>query len=157
MEKCELCPRKCRVDRNKEYGFCGAKTLKVAKVMRHFWEEPIITGKKGSGTIFFSHCSLKCCYCQNYKISHDGLGKEITVIELADIFKLLERNGVENINLVSPTHYTKEIIEALKIYKPKIPIVWNTSGYENIETIKKLKKFVDIFLCDFKYFDDTLA
>ncbi len=157
MNKCELCPRKCGVDRNKSVGFCGAKSLKIAKVMKHFWEEPIISGKNGSGAIFFSHCSLKCCYCQNFQISHDGLGKDVSVKELADIFKILEESGVENINLVSPTHYTNEIIEALEVYKPKIPIVWNTSGYESVETIKKLKKYVDIFLCDFKYFDNILA
>ncbi|MDD4111402.1 MAG: radical SAM protein, partial [Clostridia bacterium] len=157
MPKCELCPRKCGIDRDKDSGFCGAKTLKIAKVMRHFWEEPIISGKNGSGAIFFSHCSLKCCYCQNYKISHEGLGKEISINELADIFKLIEKSGVENINLVSPTHYTNEIIEALRIYKPKIPIVWNTSGYENVETIKKLRNYIDVYLCDFKYFDNELA
>lgn len=157
MELCNQCPRNCKIDRKSKIGFCGASTLKIAKVMKHYWEEPIISGKNGSGTIFFSHCSLKCCYCQNFEISHKGIGKDISINDLANIFKLLEDSGVNNINLVSPTHYTNEIIQALKIYKPKIPIVWNTSGYETVENIEKLKDYVDIYLCDFKYFNNELA
>lgn len=155
--KCELCPRKCCVNRKTTAGFCGAKNLKVAKVMLHKWEEPIISCGKGSGAIFFSHCSLKCVYCQNFEISHEGEGKEISVFELAEMFKNLEQQGAANINLVSPTHYTNEIIEALKIYRPKIPIVWNTSGYEEVSTIRKLKNYVDIFLTDLKYSSSKLA
>lgn len=157
MNKCGICPRKCSIDRKKQIGFCGAKKLKIAKVMRHFWEEPSISGKRGSGAIFFSHCSLKCCFCQNFEISHIGLGKEISIKQLVEIFKLLEESGVENINLVSPTHYLNEIVEALKIFKPRIPIIWNTNGFELASTIKKLEKFVDIFLCDFKFFDNSIA
>lgn len=155
--KCNLCPRECGVDRNKTFGFCGAKNLKIAKVMKHFWEEPIISGTKGSGAIFFSHCSLKCCFCQNYEISHLGKGENISVEQLVNIFKNLENEGVHNINLVSPSHYTNEIISALKIYKPKIPIVWNSNGYEKVETIKKLKKYVDIYLVDLKFMSSELS
>lgn len=155
--KCYLCPRQCGINRNKTAGFCGAKTLKIAKVQKHFGEEPIISTTNGSGTIFFSHCSLKCFYCQNFEISHNGYGFDITINELANIFKKLEQSDVSNINLVSPTHYTNEIIEALKIYKPKIPIVWNSSGYETVENIKKIKPFIDIYLPDFKYSNNELA
>lgn len=155
--KCNLCPRKCGIDRTKTAGFCGAKSLKVASVMKHFWEEPIISGTKGSGAIFFSHCNMKCSFCQNYQISHEGLGEEITVQKLADIFKKLEAEGVHNINLVTPSHYVNEIIEALSIYKPNIPIVWNSSGYEEVETIYRLKGIVDIFIPDFKYVDSDLS
>lgn len=157
MSVCDLCPRSCGIDRNKKVGFCGAKNLKIAKVMKHFWEEPIVSGTEGSGAIFFCYCSLRCMYCQNYAISHLGEGKEINTNTLALLFKQLEQSGVHNINLVSPTHYTDQIIEALNIYRPNIPIVWNTSGYEKKETIEKLKNYVDIFLCDFKYFDNALA
>ena len=139
-------------------GFCkSSNTVLVSKVMLHQFEEPIISGTNGSGAIFFANCTLKCIYCQNSEISSDGNGKEITVHTLADLFKQLESAGAHNINLVTPTHYTKQIIEALKIYKPKIPIVWNTSGYEKPETIKQLKGFIDIFLTDFKYFSSELS
>ncbi|MGD9901594.1 MAG: radical SAM protein [Spirochaetales bacterium] len=154
---CNICPRNCNINRNEKAGYCGAKTLKIAKIMKHFWEEPIISGTNGSGAIFFSYCNLKCLYCQNYELSHGGLGRELTIKELADIFKELEQSGAHNINLVTPTHYTDEIIEALKIYRPNIPIVWNTSGYESVDTIKKLKDYVDVYLCDFKYADNKLA
>lgn len=154
MEKyCKICPRQCKVDRDSKLGFCGqSNTVKVAKVMLHQWEEPIISGGKGSGAIFFSGCNLKCIYCQNYQISSLGEGKEISVETLADLFKQLENSGAVNINLVTPTHFTSQIIKALKIYKPKIPIVWNTSGYESVSTIKKLKKYVDVYLTDLKYY-----
>ena len=159
MEKyCKICPRNCRVDRNEKFGFCGmSNTVKVAKVMLHQWEEPIISSGNGSGAIFFSGCNLKCIYCQNYQISSLGEGKEITVEKLADLFKQLEEKGAVNINLVTPTHYTNQIIKALKIYRPKVPIVWNTSGYETVQTIKKLKKYVDIYLTDLKYFSRKLS
>jgi len=156
---CQLCPRNCKVNTLLNKGYCGkfGKDVKIAKVMRHMWEEPIISGKKGSGAIFFSHCSLKCCFCQNYCISHLGSGKSFTDSELANIFKLLEDSNVENINLVTPTHYTNNIINALNFYKPSLPIVWNTSGYEKASTIDKLKDYVDIFLFDFKYFSSELS
>lgn len=159
MDKiCNICPRNCHVNRNLTSGFCGAtNTLKVSKVMLHHWEEPPISGTNGSGAIFFSHCNLKCIFCQNYEISSNGAGKEISVETLISIFKQLEKVHAHNINLVSPTHYSKQIIEALKIYKPSIPVVWNSNGYESAETIKALKGLVDIYLCDFKYFDNNLA
>lgn len=155
---CNICPRKCNVDRKVNIGFCKASNdIKVAKYMLHFWEEPIISGDNGSGAIFFSHCNLKCVYCQNYKISSVGQGKIITQEQFIDIMKELEQLGANNINLVSPTHYTYQIIEALKKYKPKIPIVWNSSGYEDDLTIKNLKDLVDIYLVDMKYMDNNLA
>lgn len=155
---CNICPRKCNVDRKVNIGFCKASNdIKVAKYMLHFWEEPIISGDNGSGAIFFSHCNLKCVYCQNYKISSEGQGKIITQEQFIDIMKELEQLGANNINLVSPTHYTYQIIEALKKYKPKIPIVWNSSGYEDDLTIKNLKDLVDIYLVDMKYMDNNLA
>ena len=183
MEKfCDICPRHCHVNRDEKVGFCGATNkVKIAKVMFHGFEEPIISGPEnfcdnqknsedfeigeafnqqsqtGSGAIFFSHCSLKCVYCQNWEISNGGIGKEISTEKLAEIFKKLESAGALNINLVTPTHFATQIVEALKIYKPKIPVVWNTSGFETVETIKMLDGFVDIFLVDFKYFNPQLA
>ena len=145
------------MDRATSTGFCGAKTLKVGCVMKHFWEEPIISGINGSGAIFFSHCNMKCCFCQNYQISHEGIGEEITVKRLAGIFKKLEEEGAHNINLVTGSHYTEEIIAALKIYRPRIPIVWNSSGYEEVKTIKRLAPYVDIFVPDLKYFGSDIA
>lgn len=130
---------------------------KVARAQLHFWEEPCISGEKGSGTIFFSGCSLKCVYCQNGKISADNFGKIITVERLAEIFRELEEKGAHNINLVSPTHYIHSIIKALEIYKPSIPIVYNSSGYENVESLKMLSGYIDIYLIDFKYFDNQKA
>ncbi len=152
---CNICPRKCNIDIDKYKGLCGklGGKIRIAKIMRHEWEEPIISGKRGCGAIFFSHCNLKCCYCQNYQISHLGGGRDFSCNELAEIFKKLEQSDVENINLVTPTHYSNEILTALKIYKPNLPIVWNTSGYDDSETLKKLSDYVDIFLFDFKYFD----
>lgn len=159
MEKlCNICPRKCNVDRISNIGFCKARLKpKISKVMLHYFEEPPISGTNGSGAIFFSSCNLKCIYCQNYEISTECEGKEVSVETLVSLFKQLENAGAHNINLVTPTHYTSQIIEALDIYKPKIPIVWNTSGYENPETIKKLKNYVDIFLTDLKYYSNDLS
>jgi len=154
---CNICPRNCNVNRNNSVGFCNSQNLKVNKVMVHFWEEPIISGKLGSGAIFFSGCNLKCIYCQNYQISSQNYGANITKENLITLIKTLEEKGVNNINFVTPTHFTNQIIEALKIYKPKVPIVWNTSGYEKSDTIEKLKDFVDIFLFDLKYFDSNLS
>lgn len=159
MEKlCNICPRKCNIDRNSTVGFCKAGTLpKISNVMLHYFEEPPISNKNGSGAIFFSSCTLKCVYCQNFDISTKCEGKEISIDTLVSLFKQLENAGANNINLVTPTHYTEQIIEALDIYKPKIPIVWNTSGYESAETIKRLKNYVDIYLSDFKYYSNDLS
>lgn len=155
---CTMCPRKCKVDRKSKVGFCGqTDEIKIAKVMLHMWEEPIISGTNGSGAIFFSGCNLKCIYCQNYQISSLGNGQIISIDKLVDIFKKLEQMGASNINLVTPTHYTNQILQAIDIYRPKIPIVWNTSGYESVETLQKLAKYVDIYLTDLKYYSKSLS
>lgn len=157
--KCNLCPRKCNIDRTEELGFCNQiNDLKISKIMLHKYEEPIISGKKkGSGAIFFSGCNLKCVFCQNYPISQGGKGKIFTISEFIESMKKLEARGANNINLVSPTQFAFQIATALKIYKPKIPVVWNSNGYETEEMIEMLRDLVDIFLVDFKYFDDSLA
>lgn len=155
---CNLCPRKCNVNRDLKSGFCGvSNTLKVARAQLHFWEEPIISGTNGSGTIFFSGCNLKCVYCQNYNISKENFGKDITTQRLAEIFKELENAGAHNINLVTPSHYVKQIVEALNIYKPKIPVVYNTSGYDSVEELKMLEGYVNVYLTDLKYYSSELS
>ncbi len=155
---CNICPRHCNVNRSVKKGFCGlSNNVKVALAKVHYGEEPIISGIKGSGTIFFSGCNLKCVYCQNYNVSHNNYGKEISVKRLAEIFKELEKKGVNNINLVSPTPYAFHIIKALKLYKPKVPVVYNTHGYEDVNTLKALRDYVDIYLTDFKYANNTLG
>lgn len=155
MKECKICPRECGVDRTKNLGFCGCgEKIRVNYVMLHHFEEPIISGDEcgvGSGAIFFAGCNLRCEYCQNYELSHGAVGQDIEIEDLVKIIKGLEDMGAYNINLVTPTHFTMQIIEALKIYKPKIPVVWNTSGYEKPETIEQLRGYVDIFLTDFKY------
>ncbi len=154
---CFLCPRKCGIDRDNKNGFCSQKNvLKIANYSLHEWEEPCISYKKGSGAIFFSGCSLKCVYCQNYEISTLNVGQEITVNQLADIFKELDEKA-DNINLVNPTHFSSLIYEAVKIYKPKNPIIYNTHGYELESEIEKVSKFVDIFLTDLKYYSKELS
>lgn len=160
--KCNLCPRKCNVDRKNQLGLCGASTtIKIARAALHFWEEPCISGEKGSGTIFFSHCSLQCVFCQNYRLSHDHpLGEEITISQFADICLDLQEQGANNINLVTPTHYVPWIVEGIKLAKKRglhLPIVYNTSAYESVETIRMLDGIVDIYLPDLKYFDDQYA
>ena len=158
---CNLCPRKCnslRTESENSNGFCKMPLqLRVARADLHFWEEPSISGKNGSGTVFFSGCPLSCVYCQNYAISHKRGGRDITPDELAEIFKMLEYKGAHNINLVTPTHYVLGIKEALSIYKPKIPVVYNSSGYERIETLKMLEGLVDIYLLDLKYLSNDRA
>ena len=153
---CALCPRNCSVDRTKSKGYCNQGMLKVARASLHKWEEPIISGTSGSGTVFFSGCNLKCVYCQNYEVSR-GKGKAITTNELADIFKRLEDLGAHNVNLVTPTHFVDDIIKACDIYRPIIPIAYNCGGYERPKTLERLKDVVDIFIPDFKYSDDSLA
>ena len=160
-KNCKICPRECGVDRSKQAGACGATDkMKVALVSIHNYEEPCISGTEGSGTVFFSNCNLRCVYCQNFKISRNGYGKEITVQRLADIFIEQQNRGVNNINLVTPTMYVDQIIESIKIARKnglKIPIVYNSSGYEKVETIKKLAGYIDIYLPDFKYASNRLA
>lgn len=157
---CNLCPRKCNAMRsqNEGNGFCGMGELPVvARVAPHFGEEPCISGTKGSGTIFFSGCTLKCVYCQNYEISANHKGKTITPTELANCYKELEQRGVHNINLVTADHFVHSVVESLEIYKPKIPIVYNCSGYTSPKTLSMLDGLVDVYLPDFKYSDDALA
>jgi len=157
---CNLCPRKCNIDRKTQFGYCGqSNVVKIARAELHHWEEPCISATSGSGTIFFSGCSLKCAYCQNYKLSHEGYGKEISVFRLAEIFLELQNKGACNINLVSPTHFALQIIEALKISRDrlKIPVIYNTGGYENISTLRMLKDYIDIYITDIKYFDNVLG
>ncbi len=151
-ESCTLCPRRCGIDRRTERGFCQSGVMpKIARAALHYWEEPCISGTKGSGTIFFSGCNLRCVYCQNRDISSGGFGKEISSERLAEIFKDLEVKGAHNINLVTPTHFVPSITAALDLYRPKIPVIYNCGGYENLETIDALKGYVDIYLTDIKY------
>lgn len=161
LKECNLCPRKCGINRYEKKGFCGAgNKIKLAYYHLHMWEEPVISGKKGSGTIFFSHCNLACCYCQNKKISIDGYGKEISNKKLGEIMLKLQSQGAHNINLVTPTHYVPQIATILHKIKNKnltIPVVYNTSSYENLGTLIIMKNLVDIYLADLKYYDDSLA
>ena len=160
--KCDLCPRKCLVDRKKgEKGICGqTENLKVARAALHFWEEPCISGDAGSGAVFFSGCPLHCVFCQNENIANGTVGKEISVERLAEIFLELQEKGANNINLVTPGHFVPQITKALDLAKQeglKLPIVYNTSSYETVETIKRLEGYVDIYLPDFKYMSPVLS
>lgn len=160
LKSCELCPRRCGADRTKTVGFCGGGALpRLAKAYLHMWEEPCISGTRGSGTVFFSGCSLKCCFCQNYRISAENFGKEILVSRLAEIFLELQDKGAHNINLVSATHYVPQVIEALDLCKGRlnIPVAYNSGGYELPETIEMLRGYVDIFMPDFKYYDSEIS
>ena len=162
LEKCKICPHECQVNRNKEkVGRCRATDkVRIALYSTHDFEEPCISGEKGSGTVFFSNCNLNCIYCQNFEISQLGKGKDITIEELADIFLKQQEKGVENINLVTPTSYVLQMLEAIKIAKRKgliIPIVYNTNAYEKVETLKLLEGYIDIYLPDLKYAEDSLG
>ena len=161
LESCCLCPRNCHINRYQKPGVCGATSkMKIAHYGLHMWEEPIISGEAGSGTIFFSYCNLKCIFCQNYKISTEGYGKEVSKERFQELCLDLQNKKANNINLVTPTHYVPQIVEALQEIKDKslkIPVVYNTSSYENVETIKKLKGIVDIYLADLKYYDNDLG
>ncbi|MBQ3150443.1 MAG: 4Fe-4S cluster-binding domain-containing protein [Clostridia bacterium] len=157
---CNACPRKCNSERSADgdkHGFCRYGTLPVvARASLHFWEEPCISGDKGSGTVFFSGCNLKCVYCQNETISHGGTGKPVTIQRLREIFYELYEKGAHNINLVTPTHFVKAVAEALED-APPIPIVYNCGGYESVETLKMLDGKIQIYLTDMKYADNTVA
>ncbi len=158
MSVCTLCPRRCGVDRSLKPGFCGmGESPRLARAALHFWEEPCISGTRGSGTVFFSGCTLRCAFCQNYEISHLGRGKEITVQRLADIFKMLEDQGAHNINLVTATPFVPAVLDALSLYRPNLPIVWNTGGYEALDTLKLLEGAVDIYLPDLKHVSPRLS
>ena len=162
LENCNICPQECNSNRNKgKIGRCKANDkIRIALYSTHNFEEPCISGEKGSGTIFFSNCNLNCIYCQNYEISQQGKGKDITIEELANVFLRQQEKEVENINLVTPTSYVLHIIEAIKIAKQKgltIPILYNTNAYEKIETLKMLEGYIDIYLPDLKYANNRLA
>ena len=158
MSVCTLCPRRCGVNRSVKTGFCGmGEQPRVARAALHFWEEPCISGARGSGTVFFSGCTLRCAFCQNYEISHLGQGKEISVQRLADIFKELEDQGAHNINLVTATPFAYAVLDALNLYRPRVPIVWNTGGYETLETLKLLEGAVDVYLPDLKHVSPRLS
>lgn len=150
--KCNICPRNCDVDRSTEKGYCGmGEEMYLARAAKHFWEEPPISGTKGSGTVFFSGCSLGCVYCQNYEISHEKKGKAVSEQELSDIFDRLISDGVHNINLVNPTHYVVKIRNVLQNKKPSVPVIYNSSGYEKRNTLKSLRGLIDVYLPDLKY------
>lgn len=156
---CNLCPRGCGVERSADcFGYCGVGELpKIARIAPHYDEEPVISGTRGAGTIFFCGCSLRCVYCQNYAISSQDTGRYITPYQLSEEYKRLESMGVHSIEFVTPTHYTDAILESLAFYRPQLPLIWNTSGYDKIETLKRLEGVVDVWLPDFKYSDNALA
>ncbi len=158
---CLLCPRKCGVNRQISYGVCQVSNkIKIARAALHFWEEPCISGDSGSGAVFFSGCPLHCVFCQNEEISHGKVGKEISVERLAEIYLELQQKGANNINLVTGTHYIPEIVQSVGLSRSlglNIPIIYNTSGYETVESLKCLEGIVDVYLPDFKYMDSDLA
>lgn len=160
--QCNICPRRCGADReNGSLGFCGASNkIRIARAALHFWEEPCLSGKNGAGTVFFSHCNMKCVYCQNYRISTRGAGHEVSIGELAEIFLDLQSRGANNIDLVTPTHYALDIAEAVKKAKNSglhIPVLYNCGGYESVETLKRLEGLIDIYMPDMKYYRDKYA
>ena len=161
ISKCEICPRKCKVNRYEKKGYCRCDDkVRIALVSKHYFEEPCISGRNGSGTIFFSNCNLNCIFCQNHDISQGGKGIDVTIERLAEIMLEQQERGANNINLVTPTMYVEQIIKAIDIAKAgglNIPSVYNTNGYEEVETIKKLNGYIDIYLPDFKYFTNELA
>lgn len=155
---CNQCPRRCNVDRENTLGYCRApNAYKLARASLHFWEEPCISGKSGSGAVFFSGCNLGCVFCQNYEISHKCKGVEVSEERLIRIFEHLVDEGANNINLVNPTHYAVQLAHTLKKYKPPVPVVYNTSGYDSVDTLKLLDGLVDIYLPDFKYMRNDKA
>ena len=162
LSHCQVCPRNCGADRTAgQFGFCRAPYLpKVALVSRHDWEEPPISGTKGSGTVFFSHCNLGCVFCQNHDISQDGFGQEISIERLAEIFLEQQTRGFHNVNLVSAAQFIPQVAKALKLAKEKglsIPVVYNSNGYESVKGLKMLEGLVDVYLPDFKYWNDDLG
>lgn len=161
MPICNACPRKCNVERNiGEFsrGFCKMPYNAVlARASLHLWEEPVISGERGSGAIFFSGCNLRCVFCQNFEISHENFGKQVSKSEFIDIVKRLENQGAHTINLVNPTHFVPFIKEVLSEYKPSVPVVYNTGGYDDVESIRFLDGLIDVYLPDLKYFDSDVS
>ena len=157
LTNCTLCPVECGANRLTGAGACGVSGLKIAKYYLHPFEEPCISHENGSGTIFFCGCNLRCAFCQNYEVSRAERGKAITPNELADIFKELEDMGAENISLVTPTHFNAHLVRAFEIYKPKIPVVYNTGSYEKIESLRRIDPYIDIYLPDMKFYSSALS
>ncbi|MEM4248332.1 MAG: radical SAM protein [Candidatus Nanoarchaeia archaeon] len=161
MPKCNICPRNCNVDRKFQKGACKCgEQILVNTYQLHYWEEPPISAKHGSGTIFFAGCNMNCVYCQNYIISQQIEGEPVSISQLVKIFFELQEKGAHNINLVTPTHFSLQLKEALSIAKKdklKIPVVWNSNAFEKVETLKLLEGLVDIYLPDFRYFDNSVA
>jgi putative pyruvate formate lyase activating enzyme len=161
LESCNICPRSCSVNRYESVGYCRAEMdVRVSKAFLHMWEEPCISGTRGSGTVFFSNCNLGCVFCQNHHISHGGHGKNIGIQRLSDIFIELQNKGAHNINLVTPTHYIPQIKEAIISSKKRgliLPIVYNSNAYENVESLRDLEGLIDIYLPDIKYFSDKYS
>ena len=154
---CSLCPVECGADRTKRAGVCGAQGIKIAKYYLHPFEEPCISFEKGSGTIFFTGCSLRCCFCQNYELSRSQRGKEITPSELAEIFQELEARGAENISLVTAAQFIPYLVAAFQIYRPNIPVVYNSSGYEKLSSLALLDPYIDVYLPDVKFYSPALS
>lgn len=156
---CDLCPRRCHIERSdNRFGYCGVGELpKIARAALHFDEEPPISGKSGAGTIFFSGCNLRCVFCQNYEISAQDTGTVVTPYQLSEEYRKLEALGAQNIEFVTPSHYVHAITESLTYYRPRVPLIWNSSGYDSTETLKMLDGVIDIYLPDFKYSDNALA
>ena len=162
MNGCELCPRQCQIMRNEgKRGFCGeSDEVRLSRAALHMWEEPCISGSEGSGAVFFSGCTLRCVYCQNFHIANSEIGKVVSVMRLSDIFLELQGQGANNINLVTPTHFVPQIIQALDLARQRgmnLPVVYNTSGYEKVDTLRMLEGYVDIYMPDFKYLDNEHA
>ena len=157
MEGCTLCPVACGAQRTTKAGACGVKQVTIAKYCLHAYEEPILSPNHRSGTVFFSGCSLRCVFCQNYEVSRAKLGKEVTVSALADIFKELEDMGAENIDLVTGDHFSPDLAKALALYQPKVPVVFNTGGYCKVEALEEIDPYIDIYLPDLKFYDSALA
>lgn len=160
MEGCKLCPRACGAERTEEKGggFCRmGKNAVVARAAPHYWEEPCISGAYGAGAVFFSGCTLRCAYCQNYDISHLNRGKALSARQLADVFRRLEDEGVETLEMVTGTHFVPAILEALSLHRPRVPVVWNTSGYETVGTLRLLEGAVDVYLPDLKHVSPRLS
>ena len=157
LENCKLCPVECGANRLQGVGACGVSELRIAKYYLHPFEEPCISFRKGSGTIFFAGCNLRCAFCQNYEVSRAKRGKAITPDELADIFKELEDRGAENVSLVTPSHLAAYLVRAFEIYKPKIPVVYNTGSYEKVDTLRLIDPYVDIYLPDMKFYSPALS
>ena len=157
LSHCTLCPVACGANRNQGVGACGVSEMKIAKYYLHPFEEPCISFEKGSGTIFFAGCNLRCSFCQNYEVSRAERGKPVTPAMLADIFKELEDMGAENISLVTPSHLIAYLVQAFRIYKPKIPVVYNSGGYEKIDALKRIDEYIDIYLPDMKFYSPALS